>query len=246
MREGVPVLQDRCSPKSSVDDKLSRDCEPKLDRELSHSNKLSHNNKLSRNCASLGIALMVGLSALVALPEQRAVAAERIYFTYGPIGRSIPIADLRAFADTGKTTQQLRWYLRFTDVEPEALRQVLTRDVGLNFGFVNRTANTIPGEYVLYQVGRIVHTKSRQGSVQIKALRSTLVLSTADDNQISLLEFLEKYPTPEVYVDGVILARLARRVGSFVERIEPTIAVIQEFLANLICDCSPPPDSSEP
>jgi hypothetical protein len=107
----------------------------------------------------------------------------------------------------------------------------------LNGRLVDRIASTIPGEYVLYQVGRIVHTKSRRARTQILALRSTLILSTIDDNKLSLLEFLEKYPTPEVYVDGVILARTARRVGNFVRRIEPTIAVIQEFLSNLICDC---------
>jgi Alpha/beta hydrolase of unknown function (DUF1400) len=201
--------------------------------------------RLSHHVASFGVALAIGLAA-VAVPEQRALAAERIYFTYGPFGRSIPIGDLRTFADTGETTRQLRWYLRFADVEPEAFRQVLTREVGLNGEFVDSAANTIPGEYVLYQVGQIIHTKSRQGAVQIKALRSSLVLSTVKDNRISILEFLEKYPTPEVYVDGVVLARLARRVSNFVERIEPTIAVIQEFLANLLCDCNPPSDSSGP
>lgn len=190
--------------------------------------------------ASLGSALIISFAALILSPSQPAAAADRIYFTYGPFGRSIAISDLRTFADTGETTRQLRWYLNFANVEPEAFRQVLTRQVGLNFRFVNRTAYTIPGEYVLYQVGRVVHTKTRQGGVQIKALRSTFVASTVDDNKISILEFLEKYPTPELYVDGVILARLARRVNRFVDRIEPTIAVIQEFLENLICDCNAP------
>ncbi len=168
-----------------------------------------------------------------------ALAADRIFFTFGPLGRSIPISDLRDFADDGTTTQQLRWYLNFAGVEPEALRQVLTREVGLNLRLVDRIGRSIPGEYVLFQVGQVVHTKSRIDSVQIKALRSALVVSTADDNKISLLEFLERYPTPEVYVDGVVLARAARNVGNFVESIEPTLAVIQEFLAGLICDCAP-------
>lgn len=196
---------------------------------------------LQRQAVQFGSALAIGLAALVLMPGQRSEAADRIYFTYGPIGRSIAISDLRNFADTGETTRQLRWYLNVANVEPEKFRQVLTQEVGLGRGFVNRTAYTIPGEYVLYQVGRIVHTKSRQGAVQIKALRSTFVASTMDDSRISILEFLENYPTPEIYVDGVILARLARNVNRFIDRIEPTIAVIQEFLANLICDCDAPP-----
>lgn len=190
---------------------------------------------------------LLGLSMATLLSggfSSQAVAAERIFFTFGPLGRSIPIGDLRDFADNGTLTRQLRWYLNFAGVEPEALRQVLTREVGLNLKLVDRIGNSIPGEYVLFQVGQVVHTKSRIDSVQIKALRSALVLSAADDGQISLLEFLERYPTPEVYVDGVVLARAARNVGNFIESIEPTLAVIQEFLAGLICDCAPPAASS--
>ncbi len=204
-------------------------------------NQFGFQRGLRRQVVRFGGALTIGLAAFVLMPAQRSEAADRIYFTYGPIGRSIAISDLRNFADTGETTRQLRWYLNVANVEPEKFRQILTQDVGLGRGFVNRTAYTIPGEYVLYQVGRIVHTKSRNGAVQIKALRSTFVASTMDDSKISILEFLEKYPTPEIYVDGVILARLARNVNRFIDRIEPTIAVIQEFLANLICDCDAPP-----
>lgn len=194
---------------------------------------------LRRWLVPIGSALVVG-SAAAFVPAQESPAADRIYLTYGILGRSIAIADLRTFADTGQTTQQLRWYLNFTGVDSDNLRAALTHEISVNGLFVDEVANTIPGEYVLYQVGRVIHTKSRVGSVQIRALRSSFVLSTIDDNRISILEFLETYPTPEVYVDGVILARLARNVSNFVDRIEPTIAVIQEFLAGLICDCDAP------
>lgn len=196
--------------------------------------------QVGRQVVQWGTALTIGLTALALMPE-RSSAADRIYFTFGPLGRSIAISDLRNFADTGETTRQLRWYLNVANVDPEDFRKVLTHEVGLSRGFVNQAAYTIPGEYALYQVGRIIHTKSRKGIVQIKALRSTFVASTIDDSQISILEFLENYPTPEIYVDGVIVARLARDVNRFIDRIEPTIAVIQEFLANLICDCNAPP-----
>lgn len=206
-------------------------------------NQASLHQELRQRLLRLASVLLIGVSTAAALPLP-AQAAERIYFTYGPLGRSIPISDLRTFVDTGATTRQLRWYLRFANVEPEALQQVLTTEISLPFAFVNRTAYSLPGEFALLQVGQIIHTKSRQGVVQIKALRSTLVASTADDNRISLIEFLEKYPTPELYVDGVILARTARQAKNVVARIEPTLAAIQEFLAGLICDCAAPPNDS--
>jgi hypothetical protein len=182
-------------------------------------------------------ALLLGAAAAVMMPDSRALAANRIYFTYGPLGRSIAVDDLKNFAETGKTTSDLRWYLRVAHADADAVRRVLSQPVGISFGFVNRVFYTIPGEYVLFELGQIIHTKSRKDAVQIKALRSSLVLSTSDDNKISLIEFLEKYPTPEVYVDGVILARVAGNVSKFVQRIEPTLEVIQSFLEDLICNC---------
>ncbi|MBF1999980.1 MAG: alpha/beta hydrolase [Synechococcales cyanobacterium M58_A2018_015] len=183
-----------------------------------------------------GSSLLLAAAAVVLPLAGRAAAADRIYFTYGPLSRSFSIEDLRTFAETGETTRQLRWYLNFTNADPDAVRQVLTQNVRLNPVFVDQITYSLPGEFVLFQMGRVVHTKSRQGAVQIRALRSAFILSAADDNQISLLEFLEKYPTPEVFVDGVVLARAARNVQGFIAQIEPTIAVIQEFLANFVCD----------
>jgi hypothetical protein len=184
-------------------------------------------------------ALILSTAATVLAPNHRAIAADRVYFTYGPLGRSIAVQELEDLVKTGKASNKLQWYLNFAHVKPEELSQVLTKEINLDFGFVNRVAYRLPGEYVLFQLGQILHTKSRQGEIQIQALRSTIVLSVSDDNKISLLEFLEKYPTPELYVDGVVLARVARRVNRLVDRIEPTLSVIREFLEGLVCNCDP-------
>lgn len=198
---------------------------------------------IRRRLAVAGGSLAVSLAALLLTP-QAGQAAERIYLTFGILGRSIAVSDLRNFADTGELTRQLRWYLNIANVNPEDFRAVLTHEVQLNLEFVDSVTYSLPGEFVLYQIGQVVHTKSRQGATQINALRSALLVSLTEDNRISILEFLETYPTPEVFVDGVILARAARDVRNFVDRIEPTIAVIQEFLSNLICDCEAPRTSS--
>jgi Alpha/beta hydrolase of unknown function (DUF1400) len=200
---------------------------------------LKRRQNLRQRLAVASGSLAMSLTALLLTPTA-GQAAERIYLTFGILGRSIAISDLRDFAETGELTRQLQWYLNVANVNPEDFRAVLTREVQLNLEFVDSVAYSLPGEYALYQIGRVVHTKSRQGATQISALRSALLVSLTEDNQISILEFLESYPTPEVFVDGVILARTARDVRNFVDRIEPTIAVIQEFLANLICDCEAP------
>lgn len=183
-----------------------------------------------------GFSLLLG-TALALTPgfAAPAVAAEQLYFTYGPLGRSIAIADLKTFAETGETTSQLRWYLNFANLEPEVFRRVLTQEVSVSLETIDTVTYTLPGEFVLFEVGQIVHTRYHLADIQ--ALRGTFLVSASEDNKISLLEFLENYPTPGVYIDGVVLARVARDVGEFVDRLEPTIAVVQELLSSFVCDC---------
>jgi hypothetical protein len=179
--------------------------------------------------------LILGAAVMALASGQPAHAAERLYFTYGPLGRSISISELRDFAETGEPSQQLRWYLNAANLESERFRAVLTREIPVGLQFVDRLTYSLPGEFVLFQVGQVVHTQSRQANIQ--ALRSALILSVSEDNRLSLLEFLENYPTEGIYVDGVVLARVANRVRDVVDEIEPVVASIEEFLEGFICEC---------
>jgi hypothetical protein len=179
--------------------------------------------------------LLTGAAIIVVASSQPTQAAERLYVTYGPLGRSFSIEELRNFADTGETTRRLRWYLNLANVEPEKFRQILTKQVPLNLKLIDRITYSLPGEFALFQVGQVVHTKSRRANIQ--ALRAALIISTTNDNKISILEFLENYPTQGMYIDGVVLARVVRDVKDVVDDIEPVVVAIEEFLANLICEC---------
>lgn len=183
--------------------------------------------------------LLGAIVTLTPILTKPVIAAEQLYLTYGPIGRSIPIEDLRTFADTGRTTSQLRWYLRFANLDTEVFRRVLTQEVAISLETLDTITYTLPGEFALFQVSQVIHTRHRLANIQ--ALRGALLVSASDGNRISLLEFLENYPTPGVYVDGVVLARVARDVGDFVDRLEPTIAIIQEVLSSVVCDCQSTP-----
>ena len=187
--------------------------------------------------ASFG-SLLLGTAAIVLASNLPTHAAERLYFTYGPLGRSISIQELRDFAETGETSRQLRWYLDVANLEPEQFRAVLTKEISLGLQFIDRVTYSLPGEFALFQLGQVVHTRSRQANIQ--ALRSSLILSVSEDNRLTLLEFLENYPTEGIYVDGVVLARVANRVRDVVDDIEPVVASIQEFLEGLVCDCEAP------
>ncbi|HEY9700248.1 MAG TPA: alpha/beta hydrolase [Trichocoleus sp.] len=182
-----------------------------------------------------GSAAVLGVGALTFLPIAPAVAADQLVVTYGPLGRSIPIQDLRNLAETGKTTRQLRWYLNVANLDAETLQEVLTKEVQINQQLIDRVTYSLPGEFLLHQAGNTIHTRSERANIQ--ALRAALLLSTSGDNKISLLEFLEQYPTPELYVDGVSIVKLVNDVDRIRDRVEPIVTAVESFLEGLVCDC---------
>ncbi|WP_432809074.1 alpha/beta hydrolase [Pantanalinema sp. GBBB05] len=193
-----------------------------------------------RIAKAIGISAALVLGAGACLGTAKPVtAAEQFVLTYGPFARSISISDLQTLADTGVAPSSLQAYLRLAKVSPEAMRTVLTKDLGVSLQFLDKSLNSLPGEFALFHLGKLIHSPERVANIQ--ALRSAFVLSAAPDNRLSLLEFLENYPTSEVYLDGVRLAKVARQVtrviGDVRTRLEPIIEGAKEFLGGFICDC---------
>lgn len=196
-----------------------------------------------RSLAAAG-ALLLSTATLLLATATRAPAAQRIVITYGPLGRSLPISDFQQLAETGTVSSDLAAYLRLANLKPEALRQVLTEQVEVRLRLADRITYSLPGEFLLYKIGQTVHTHSRKANIQ--ALRAALLLSLSRDNQISLLEFLQNYPTPEIYIDGVSLVHFIGDVQEVADRVRPAIAVVQDLLESLVCDCGANLQNSEP
>ncbi|MCW6036276.1 alpha/beta hydrolase [Spirulina subsalsa FACHB-351] len=182
-------------------------------------------------------AVGVGSSLLVA--QAPTPAAERVIITYGPLRQSVLVEDLERFVETGEMSSSVRFLVNLSGQEPENVRQVLDYKVGVNFLFLHNVLNTLPGEYLLFETGNFIHTKSRRANIQ--SLRAALVLSARENNEISILEFLQNYPTQDMYIDGVAVTRFSRQVSRFVDQfrgfVELPIAIIQDFLGGFLCDC---------
>jgi hypothetical protein len=189
-----------------------------------------------------GIALGTGLGCLIgATPGQ---AAEEIVFTFGPIRPAVSITDLENLAATGRVPNNLRFYFNISGVEPSVVQNALTTELPVDLLFADRTLNSLPGEFALFEIGQIVHTRSRQANIQ--ALRAAVVLSVSEDNTLTLLEFLQNYPTQQLYIDGVELAKVARDVSQALEdvrdvaqRLQIWVTVARGFLEDMVCECEP-------
>jgi len=161
-------------------------------------------------------------------------ATKQLVLTFGPFSGSISIQELESFAATGQLSSALDFYLKQAKVKPEDFRNILTQEVKVNVKLLDRTLNSLLGEYLLFQVGQVIHTRSRRANIQ--ALRSALVLSAMGDNRISLLEFLQKYPTQEMYVNGIRLARVSRFAKRGLAGVEDRLLEVQASVAERICD----------
>lgn len=192
-------------------------------------------NAVCRACA--GVALLLGAGVLgAAVPVS---AAESVVVNFGPLSRSFSIAEFQTLAETGQPSRKLRWYLNTAGVKPSTVRSLLTREIPVPLELVDQVLNSLPGEFGLYQVGQIISPS--QGDASLQAMRAALVLSAANDNQISLLEVLENYPTQELHVDGIGLMRTARDVQTLMSGAGGTLEGIARGMENLFpglfCEC---------
>ncbi|MGK7876255.1 MAG: alpha/beta hydrolase [Xenococcaceae cyanobacterium] len=188
---------------------------------------------------SQGGILLLGAGAGVLFGSASAFASEEIILTYGPFAQSVAVKDLETFAETGQMSPSIRFLVNITNQDPEEVRKALTQELGVGMVFLSDVLNTLPGEYLLFEAGQIVHTKSRRANIQ--SLRGALVLSAYGDDKISLLEVFQNYPTQQMYIDGKTLANTASKVIGFIdraeERLEVPLAIFKDFLESLICEC---------
>ncbi len=183
--------------------------------------------------------LSTGSSVLLAPESVR--AADELVLTYGPIEQVIDVRNLERFVETGEQSNEIRYLLRLSGQDPEAVRRLLRHELKLDFMLMHRLLNSLPGEYLLYEIGKVVHTKSRRANIQ--SLRAAVLLPLSQEGTLTPLSFFQNYPTQQLYLDGVELAQLVRRLSDLVSNVRTDLAmplaIIQDFLNGLVCDCPP-------
>ncbi len=157
------------------------------------------------------------LSSTILIPNwglREAIAAEQVVLKYRIFRESIAVEELSTFAQTGELSKSLRINLALARQDPKAVRRYLTEPVKVNPVLLDRLLNSPAGNFVLDQVSQVVHTPS--GKADRQALRAALIVSASRNNDISLIEIIQNYPTQVVQVEGDRLEtayRQLRRLG---------------------------------
>jgi len=192
----------------------------------------SRSKSMRRVLKVAAIGFFSGLAAV--LPAR---SAEKIYFDYGPLSRSLSVSSLESFAKDGTVDSELAQYLRFI---PEARWQRFQKVLGTPLSDLN---SNIPeqvkdpfilsqwlydpmGELVLEGIGQMVRTQGHLNGK--KAIRAAMLLAATDSEGLSLINFIRAYPTSELRIDLQEVLSLYRDIKANIKTTEQlNSAVIQ-------------------
>lgn len=122
------------------------------------------------------------------------LAAEKIDFYYGLIEFPIKIEDLKLFADKGQITKQLAFYLNFLeDDKKEEFKKVLKLKYPVNPVIVYRMSRTSVGEKLAKRLGDIIQIPEEINGFY--GIRGALIKAATDSKGVSIVSFLENFPT---------------------------------------------------
>ena len=212
-----------------------------------HSQEAHHTTPLKRvlnSGAAIALLSLIGGFSLIS----PAHAAEQLVLTYGLLGRSITTSDLDNFVQTGQQTPTINFLLKQTRLKPEQAQQALSYKVKIRQTALDDVLYSLPGEYALFRIGKIIHTPARRSNG--KALRSALLIASSSDQDLSILELIKHFPTETMYIDGANLAKSAKEVSKTINTLETEfqgpINIITDLFNGVICQCEQAPGPNSP
>jgi predicted dienelactone hydrolase len=146
-----------------------------------------------------GLRCILGIAGVLscAIPTQ---AAEEIILSFGSLQRSISVAALEDYAETGEASSHLRPYLRYFNTDQQAqLRSLLTARAEISHVAIAQFLYTRQGEILLEQMGELIQTDAYQSGFY--ALRSSMILAASSEDGLTLVNVLKHFPTERLRLD---------------------------------------------
>lgn len=168
--------------------------------------------------------LICCVTGVAVLYSSIGLAAQKVVLRYGVLQESVSVEELTTFAETGKASPALQSHLNKAKANPEDVKRVLTQEITIDPVLLDRGLNSPIGNILLDQIGNAIHTPENVANRQ--AIRATLILSASGDKKISLLEVIQKYPTPELYLEGDRLLNAYNQLSAFEQQLRKVFGVL--------------------
>jgi predicted dienelactone hydrolase len=180
---------------------------------------------ISRQLIPRSAALMILLSAIAGSARLKPIeAAETVNFRFSIVEISVSVDDLERFSETGELRGALDIASRYISAPDMAsFRRILTERADVPVSLLSRFLYTSQGERALDILGNFIKTGPNLSGN--RAIRAAAVLATADkQNGLSLLSFLRKFPTSDIYFD---IQEGLQAVGELSDLLQDTQKVVQ-------------------
>jgi predicted dienelactone hydrolase len=156
-------------------------------------------------------------------------AAERIYASYSALERSISINALEDYAKKGVIDDDLAVYQQYVQPQQlQELRRALVTPIKVNSVAVSQFLYTPQGEFLLGRLGEVIKSESRQPKAGFHALRSALILASAEPGGLTLLNLLRKYPSRSIHIDLARSLGIAAELEKLVSETNRAIAAVSQ------------------
>ncbi len=155
------------------------------------------------------------------------LAAERIYASYSALELSISVTTLENYAKTGVINEDLAAYQQYLPLQQlQELRQILLNRVKVSPVVVSQLLHTPEGEFLLHRLAQVI--KTSQPEPGFGALRSALILASAESGGLTLLNVLRKYPSSSIRLDVAETLEIATELERLVNQTHLAIAAVSQ------------------
>ncbi|GAB4224608.1 MAG: alpha/beta hydrolase [Stanieria sp.] len=184
--------------------------------------KSSYLLQLILTICNLGICLSVPLASV-----SKTSAAEKIYLDYGVLQFSLPIESLETYAKKGIIDANLANYASLLSPEQlKQLRKALVSKADITPLAVAQFLYSPQGERILAKVAQVIQTKAGQSGFY--ALRSALIMATADQEGLTPLNILKQFPTYGIRLNSERGFEIIENLSEIVQATEKAIAQVQQ------------------
>lgn len=160
---------------------------------------------------AIGSLLFFSIESL--LNKTPSFAASQITVRYGILEQSLPVSDLRKYAETGKVSSDLQSFLNYIDSDAQKnLQGALQVKMSLDIAAVDKVLDTPFAKQVLSAVSTSI---ARRDTAGVTALRAAIILGTKSKEGLSIVSFLEAYPSDRLVVDVPAALELASQAKKY-------------------------------
>ena len=149
---------------------------------------------------------------IISTSNSIAFSAEKINFNYSLLGFKVLVNDLSDFAEQGKISSHLNFYLkRISSKQREELQEFLNQSYDVDPVLVYRYSRTSVGIKLLQRIGEIIQLPG--GINGFYGLRAAVVQTAELKSQATFINFIKQFPTDiKLNLDGII--KLVKQISS--------------------------------